>query len=79
MDQIDTIERIKTILKYGVKYKDQIRSLPYNYNINLKIMKKKKRHIDKKRKKERDIIRELLSRVVKLQIYYIFASNHKNV
>ena len=51
-------------------------------------MKKKKEHIDKKkekrekkrkRKKERNIIRELVSRVVKLQIYYIFASNHKNV
>ena len=63
MDQIDTIERIKTILKYDVKYKDQIYSLPYNYNINLKIMKKKKKkkeHIDQKKKKKKERERETL-------------------
>ena len=29
MDQIDTIERLKTKLKYGVKYRDQIHNLPF--------------------------------------------------
>lgn len=31
MDQIDIIKKLKTELKYGMKYKDQIYNLPFKY------------------------------------------------